>query len=72
VFHQVDANGNPVLDAGHMIRCLSKLDAGTDERICLTSRDEQTSFLVSYKELKKQLSNAFGDLQKSSKQVRGF
>ncbi|KYK57019.1 PAB-dependent poly-specific ribonuclease subunit PAN3 [Drechmeria coniospora] len=63
VFHQVDGNGNPVLDVGHMLRCLSRLDAGTDERVCLTSRDEQTSFLVSYKELKKQLGNAFGELQ---------
>uniref|UniRef100_A0A8H7TVJ1 PAN2-PAN3 deadenylation complex subunit PAN3 n=1 Tax=Bionectria ochroleuca TaxID=29856 RepID=A0A8H7TVJ1_BIOOC len=64
VFHQVDSNGEPVLDMGHMIRCMNKLDAGTDERICLTSRDEQTSFLVSYRELKKQLANAFGELQK--------
>jgi PAB-dependent poly(A)-specific ribonuclease subunit 3 len=72
VFHQVDANGNPVLDMGHMIRCLNKLDAGSDERVCLTSRDEQTSFLVSYKELKKQLGNAFGELQKGSKQGKGF
>ena len=67
VFHQVDSNGNPVLDMGHMVRCLSKLDAGTDERICLTSRDEQTSFLISYKELKKQLGNAFGELVKGNK-----
>ncbi|EFY95228.2 protein kinase [Metarhizium robertsii] len=72
VFHQVDASGNPVLDMGHMLRCLNRLDAGTDERICLTSRDEQTSFIVSYKELKKQLGNAFGELQKTSKQSRGF
>lgn len=67
VFHQVDSNGNPVLDMGHMIRCLNKLDAGTEERICLTSRDEQTSFLISYKELKKQLGNAFGELVKGNK-----
>lgn len=72
VFHQVDSNGNPVLDMGHMLRCLNKLDAGTEERICLTSRDEQTSFIVSYKELRKQLGNAFGELQKTSKQGRGF
>lgn len=72
VFHQVDSNGNPVLDPGHMIRCLNKLDVGTDERICLTSRDEQTSFLVSYKELKKQLGIAFGELQRASKQGRGL
>ncbi|KAK2612633.1 PAB-dependent poly(A)-specific ribonuclease subunit 3 [Conoideocrella luteorostrata] len=72
VFHQVDSNGNPVLDMGHMLRCLNRLDVGTDERICLTSRDDQTSFVVSYKELKKQLGNAFGELQKSSKSGRAI
>ncbi|TQW12261.1 poly(A)-binding protein-dependent poly(A) ribonuclease [Cordyceps javanica] len=72
VFHQVDGSNNPVLDMGHMLRNLNKLDAGTDEKICLTSRDEQTSFIVSYKELKKQLGSAFNDLQKASKQGRGI
>ncbi|RCI16210.1 hypothetical protein L249_1872 [Ophiocordyceps polyrhachis-furcata BCC 54312] len=77
VFHQVDANGRPVLDMGHMIRCLTRLDIGTDDRICLTSRDDNTSFLVSYKELKKQLANSFGELLKASadggkQQGRGF
>lgn len=71
VFHQVDGNGNPVLDMGHMLRCLNRLDAGTEEKICLNSRDEQTSFVVSYKELKKQLANAFSELQKSCKSGRG-
>ncbi|KAL7926723.1 hypothetical protein ACQKWADRAFT_309526 [Trichoderma austrokoningii] len=66
VFHQVDANGNPVMDIGHMIRCLNRLDAGTDENIRLTSRDEQTSIIVSYKDLKKQVLGAFGDLFKAS------
>lgn len=64
VFHQVDAAGNPVLDIGHMVRCLNKLDAGVDEKILLTSRDDQTSFVVSYKELKKQVAAAFSDLMK--------
>lgn len=73
VFHQVDGNGNPVLDMGHMLRCLSKLEVGTEERICLTSRDEQTSFLVSYRELKKMLTTSFGELAKASKSGgRGF
>jgi PAB-dependent poly(A)-specific ribonuclease subunit 3 len=72
VFHQVDANGQPVLDFGHMVRCLNKLDAGSEERICLTSRDEQTSFVVSYKEIKKQVASAFGELSKHNKHGRGF
>jgi PAB-dependent poly(A)-specific ribonuclease subunit 3 len=71
-FHQVDSSGNAVVDMGHMIRCLNKLDAGIDEKILLTSRDEQTTFVVTYKELKKQVAAAFGDLTKSAKQGRAF
>ncbi|KAI1101425.1 hypothetical protein F4804DRAFT_343975 [Jackrogersella minutella] len=66
VFHQVDAQGNPVVDLGHIISCLNKLDAGVDERIYLTSRDHQSTFVVSYKELKKQSQGAFNDLFKAS------
>ncbi|KAI0487373.1 hypothetical protein F4859DRAFT_501838 [Xylaria cf. heliscus] len=66
VFHQVDAQGNPVLDLGHVISCLNKLDAGTEEKIYLTSRDHQSTFLVTYRELKKQVQSAFGDLQKGN------
>ncbi|KAI0384532.1 hypothetical protein F5Y04DRAFT_293365 [Hypomontagnella monticulosa] len=66
VFHQVDAQGNPVVDLGHIISCLNKLDAGIDERIYLTSRDHQSTFVVSYKELKKQTQGAFNDLLKAA------
>ncbi|KAI1378921.1 hypothetical protein F4677DRAFT_409977 [Hypoxylon crocopeplum] len=66
VFHQVDAQGNPVVDLGHIISSLNKLDAGIDEKIYLTSRDHQSTFVVSYKELKKQAQAAFGDLIKAS------
>jgi PAB-dependent poly(A)-specific ribonuclease subunit 3 len=67
VFHQVDADGRPVLDLAHILRCLNKLDAGIDEKVCLTSRDEQTSFVVTYRELKKQVTAAFAELQKPAK-----
>jgi PAB-dependent poly(A)-specific ribonuclease subunit 3 len=72
VFHQVDANGNAVVDMGHIIRCLNKLDAGIDEKVLLTSRDEQTTFMVTYKDLKKQVASAFGDLTKPVRPNRGF
>ncbi|ROT41658.1 PAB-dependent poly(A)-specific ribonuclease subunit PAN3 [Sodiomyces alkalinus F11] len=73
VFHQVDSNGQPVVDMGHIVRCLNKLDAGTEERICLTSRDDQSAFVVSYKELKKQIGSAFGELLKGRTNAgRGF
>ncbi|KAK8037506.1 hypothetical protein PG991_000852 [Apiospora marii] len=76
VFHQVDANGNPVVDMAHMLGCLNKLDAGSEERVYLTSRDHQTAFVVTYRELKKQVASAFNELLKPnhSKQAgpRGY
>jgi PAB-dependent poly(A)-specific ribonuclease subunit 3 len=62
VFHAVDEQGRPVTDLGHIISCLNKLDAGTEERIQLCSRDEQSVFVVSYKEVKKGIENTFGEL----------
>ena len=65
IFHQVDAQGKPVTDLGHMISCLNKLDAGIDEKIELVTRDESGSFIMSYRELKKIASATFGDLTKT-------
>jgi PAB-dependent poly(A)-specific ribonuclease subunit 3 len=64
VFHQVDAQNHPVLDLGHVLTSLNKLDAGSDERITLISRDEQSCYIVSYKELKKGIESAFQELNK--------
>ncbi|EMR11008.1 hypothetical protein PNEG_00609 [Pneumocystis murina B123] len=66
IFHQVDENGNPVVDMAHVISCLNKLDAGVDEKIMLVSRDEQNCLIVSYKELKNCIQSAFLDLTKNS------
>ena len=67
VFHQVDANGKPVVDVGHMITCLNKVDAGVDDLICLTSRDNETNFVVTYKKIKELLRNSFAELTRGSK-----
>ena len=64
VFHQVDAQGNPVADMGHMIACLNKLDVGVEEKITLTTRDEQSVIIVTYKELKQALESAWGELMR--------
>ncbi|KAH6904442.1 hypothetical protein BKA70DRAFT_1296695 [Coprinopsis sp. MPI-PUGE-AT-0042] len=66
VFHQVDEHGNPVLDMSHVMTCLNKLDAGTDERVMLVARDEQSCLVVSYKEIKNCMDGAFSDLAKSA------
>ncbi|KAG8215306.1 hypothetical protein J3R82DRAFT_8895 [Butyriboletus roseoflavus] len=59
VFHQVDENGNPVVNLSHVLACLNKLDSGTDERIMVVSRDEQSCLVVSYKEVKSCIDAAF-------------
>ncbi|KDR78367.1 hypothetical protein GALMADRAFT_95055 [Galerina marginata CBS 339.88] len=65
-FHQVDEHGNPVLDLTHVLTCLNKLDAGTDEQLMLVSRDEQSCLVVSYKDIKQCIANAFEDLVKAT------
>lgn len=69
VFHQVDAQNNPVVDLGHVMTCLNKLDAGTEEKVTLISRDEQNCFIVSYKELKKAIETAFQALMKPARRI---
>ncbi|KAI4127069.1 MAG: hypothetical protein LQ338_003388 [Usnochroma carphineum] len=64
VFHPVDAQGNPLLDMGHVVSCLNKLDAGIEEKIMLTTRDEETVIYVSYKELKACIEGAWQDLMR--------
>ena len=51
VFHSVDENGNPVVDIGHVLTCLNKLDAGIDEKVMLVSRDSLNCFVLSYKDV---------------------
>ncbi|KAK4215838.1 PAB-dependent poly(A)-specific ribonuclease subunit PAN3 [Rhypophila decipiens] len=66
VFHQVDAEGRPVLDIGHMLSCMNKLDAGTDERVLLTSLDNETVIVCTYKEVKQMLNRSFNELMRCS------
>ncbi|KAI8087842.1 kinase-like domain-containing protein [Gilbertella persicaria] len=62
IFHQVNEVGVPMVDMAHVIACLNKLDAGVDEKILLTSRDDQASIIVTYKELKACIASAFNDV----------
>lgn len=67
VFHQVDAEGRPVVDLAHVLACLNKLDTGSEEKITLVSRDEQNCFVVSYREIKRAAESSFGDLVKAGR-----
>jgi len=66
VYHQIDSEGRPVLDLGHILGCLNKLDAGVEEKIMLVSRDEQNCFVVSYRELKRAIESAWNELMKAA------
>ena len=68
VFHQVDGQGNPVLDLAHVLTCCNKLDAGIDEKITLTSRDENTLVIVSFREVKNAVEAAWSDLVRRAAQ----
>lgn len=62
VFHQADGAGNPVMDLGHVITALNKLEAGDDEKIVLTSRDGKSLMVVSYADIARCLESAFQEL----------
>lgn len=62
VFHQVDEDGAPVLDFSHVIESMNKLDMGVDEKILLTSRDEKSMLVLSFKDLRRCLAEAFTEL----------
>ncbi|KAI5734324.1 hypothetical protein M8J77_005118 [Diaphorina citri] len=66
LLHQVQEDGRPWLDMSHIVHCLNKLDAGTQEKICLMSRDEQSVLVVSYAELKQCLDQSFHELSSSA------
>lgn len=66
VFHQVDAQGNPVMDLAHVLTCLNKLDVGIEEKVTLTARDENTVVIASYREIRTAVEAAWGDLMRRS------
>mmetsp|Transcript_2398 Transcript_2398/g.3429 ORF Transcript_2398/g.3429 Transcript_2398/m.3429 type:complete len:671 (-) Transcript_2398:139-2151(-) len=63
VFHTVDEEGRPQIDLGHVVKCLNKLDAASAEKTLLTSRNEDSMLVVSYKELNRCVHAAFEELK---------
>ncbi|XP_045605365.1 PAN2-PAN3 deadenylation complex subunit pan3 isoform X1 [Procambarus clarkii] len=62
VFHQVTDDGRPWLDLAHVVSVLNKLDAGSPDKICLMSHDEQNILVTSYAELKRCFERSFTEL----------
>ena len=59
MFHQVDEQGKPVLDFGHTIGALNKLDIASQEKIVLSSRDSKSLMVVSFADVQESLQRAF-------------
>ena len=70
VFHQNSQDGLPVLDAGHIVSALNKLDCGDPEKILLCSRDNKDILVVSFADVRRCLEAAVHDLTEMSAQGR--
>ena len=46
--------------------CCFQLEAGTSEKVCLVSRDEQSVLVVSYRDLKTCFEGAFNEILSAS------
>ena len=49
-----------------MISCLNKVDVGSEERVTLTSRDENTCVLISFREIRTVVDGLWGELVRRS------
>lgn len=66
VFHQKDDEGRNVIDFGHVLDALAKLDVGDPESIPLCSPDGKTLLVCSYEDVKRCLENVYGELVSQS------
>ncbi|KAJ1801464.1 PAB-dependent poly(A)-specific ribonuclease subunit 3 [Coemansia sp. RSA 2399] len=62
VFHLASDDGRPIVDMAHVVGNLNKLDAGSQEKVMLMSRDEKSCLVVSYNELKRCIDAAYQEL----------
>lgn len=65
LFHQSTEAGRPWLDPGHVVTAVRKFDAGSPQKICLLSRDDQNVLIVSYAELKRCFDTSYAELTMS-------
>lgn len=64
IFHPVDSHGRAIIDLGHVIGCLNKLDVGLEEKFVLVSRDEQSTLTISWREARVLVEGAWTDLRR--------
>ena len=66
VFHQADIAGRPIMDLGHVVSSLNKLDAADEEKIVLSSRDGKNVLVVSFADVAWCLEKAYQELCSNS------
>jgi len=62
VFHSLLAPSVPQLDWGFVVEQLMKLDIGSEEKICLSSRDGDNVLVCQYSDLKRLLETSYQEL----------
>ncbi|KAH8581706.1 Ser Thr kinase [Cryptosporidium sp. chipmunk genotype I] len=62
LFQQTDSQGRPVIDMGHILDSLAKVDVGTSETITLMSSDGSSILLVSFAEIKHSIEKSFCEI----------
>jgi PAB-dependent poly(A)-specific ribonuclease subunit 3 len=62
VFHQRGRQGEPVIDFGHIMECMMKLDTGDTEKILLTSPDGKSIMVATYFDIRQMLNDSFIEL----------
>lgn len=70
VFHQTDESlsGRPVVDLGHVVECLNKLDCGSSEPVCMMSADGRNMLVATFADIRKSVESAFAQLLAKSGQ----
>ena len=63
VFHNYSPEGVPLVEWGHVVECLNKVDAGVAEKILLMGRDEASMLVVSYADIKRCIESAYHEVQ---------
>lgn len=62
LFQQTDNQGRPVIDMGHILDSLAKVDVGTSETITLMSSDGSSILLVSFADIKHSIEKSFCEI----------
>ena len=70
VFHQALSDGAPVIDAGHVVTSLNKLDSSDSEQMLLSSRDNKDLLVVSFTDVRRCLESSYTDLDMQANQAQ--